>query len=371
MSATLEGSFSLPKPVLGYHPGTFLERGASVPFTTPHLNGARARPGPRGGLEFTVPNPSGGRGMYIVPWEGVFALCRPTMHDSRLISVLSAMRGVTPTAIRHAARSIAAEGLAGRAARAAAEAAMAVDERSRMTANFQLLLDLVAQVEARADAGPTADLVRRARRAVAAIAPALGQSTEAVATALEELAQLFANIGVGRISADSRVPRIVSTLGTLRDAMQEWSRAHPDESGGDAARIAESAEVTLACLRVVMGEAHALLRDMRALLRAWFADPDALSALVTRPDWLVDGWERIILLWQTAEALGPGATLTEMASLIPGMPKEVAEWCRVPVPGLSEGTSRRRMVAMMEDWRTGITLYDMIARNEQILAMTQ
>jgi hypothetical protein len=110
---------------------------------------------------------------------------------------------------------------------------------------------------------------------------------------------------------------------------------------------------------------------MRALLRAWFADPDALSALVTRPDWLVDGWERIILLWQTAEALGPGATLTEMASLIPGMPKEVAEWCRVPVPGLSEGTSRRRMVAMMEDWRTGITLYDMIARNEQILAMTQ
>ena len=100
MSAHSAATFNLPKPVLGYHPGTFLERGASVPFTTPHLNGARARPGSRSGLEFTVPNPSGGRGIYIVPWEGIFALCRPTLHDSRLISALSAMRGVTPTAIR-------------------------------------------------------------------------------------------------------------------------------------------------------------------------------------------------------------------------------------------------------------------------------
>ena len=49
MSAHTSANITLPKPVLGYHPGTFLERGASVPFITPQLNGARARPGSRGG----------------------------------------------------------------------------------------------------------------------------------------------------------------------------------------------------------------------------------------------------------------------------------------------------------------------------------
>ncbi|MCC6718152.1 MAG: hypothetical protein IT555_09715 [Acetobacteraceae bacterium] len=376
MSAQLGATFTLPKPVLGYHPGTFLERGASVPFTTPQLNGARARPGPRGDLEFTIPNPSGGRGLYIVPWEGVFALCRPTVHDCRLIASLSGLRGVTPMVIRSAARIIAAEGLAGRAARSAAEAAMAIDEKARMMANFQLLLELVNQTEAASGAAPAGAaqetsivMEHRARRAVAKIAPDLRRSTEEVAACLEELAGLYTNIGVGRLAAGSRVPRIVADVSALREVMLEWARTHPDDTGADAARIAESAEVTLTCVRVVLAEAHALPRDMRALMRLWLEAPQDLAARITRPDWLVDGWERIGLLWQTAETLGREATLAEMASLIPVLPKEVADWCRIPLPGLSESVPRRRMVSMMEDWRTGVTPYDLIARNEQLLSM--
>ena len=375
MSAQLGPSFTLPKPVLGYHPGTFLDRGATVPFTTPDLNGARARPAPRGGLEFTVANPSGVRGLYIVPWEGVYALCRPTVHDCRLIALLSGMRGVTPVAIRTAARTIAAEGLAGRAARSAAEEAIAIDEKARMMSNFQLLLELVNQVEAvgrpagKTDLDNAADLERRARRAVAQIAPALQRSTEQIAACLEELAGLFTNVGVGRLAAGSRVPRIVVGLSALRDMMVGWARAHPDDSGADAARIAESAEVTLTCVRHVLADVHAMTRDVTALLRFWLNDPQGLSTMVARPDWLVDGWERITLLWQTADVLGREPTLAEMAGLIPAMPKEVADWCRVPMPGVSESTSRRRTVTMLEDWRTGATRYDLIARNEQILAM--
>ena len=375
MSAQLGASFSLPKPVLGYHPGTFLERGASVPFTTPHLNGARARPAERGGLEFTVANPSGGRGLYILPWEGVFALCRPTMHDCRLIALLSSMRGVTPVAIRTAARTIAAEGLAGRAARSAAEEAIVIDEKVRMMSNYQLLLELVNQVESAERPGGNVnldnatDLERRARRAVAQIAPALDRTTEQIATCLEDLAGLFSNVGVGRLAAGNRVPRIVAGLASLRDAMVAWARSHPDDSGGDAARIAESAEVTLTCVRHVLAEVHALPRDMTGLLRLWLKDSLALSTLVARPDWLVDGWERITLLWQTADMMGREPTLAEMAAQIPAMPKEVADWCGFPMPRLSESTPRRRMVTMLEDWRTGASMHDMIVRNERILAM--
>lgn len=375
MSAQLGAGFSLPKPVLGFYPATFLERGATVPFTTPQLNGARARPAARGGLEFTVANPSGGRGLYILPWEGVYALCRPTLHDCQLIALLSGMRFVTPSAIRTAARTIAGEGLAGRAARSAAEGAIATDEKTRMMSNFQLLLDLVNQVEAADRAGGSADLdnatdlERRVRWAVAQIAPALKCSSEQIVTCLEDLAGLFSNVGVGRSAAGNRVPKMMAGLSGLRDAMVEWARGHPDDSGRDAARIAESADITLTCVRHVLAEVYALPRDMTALLRLWLKDPQALSIMVARPDWLVDGWERITSLWQTADMVGREPTLAEMASLIPAMPKEVAEWCRFPLPGLSESTPRRRMVTMLEDWRSGATMYDMIARNEQILAL--
>ena len=58
-----------------------------------------------------------------------------------------------------------------------------------------------------------------------------------------------------------------------------------------------------------------------------------------------------------------------MAAQIPAMPKEVADWCGFPMSGLSESTPRRRMVTMLEDWRTGASMHDMIVRNERILAM--
>lgn len=372
MSAHQSASITLPKPVLGYHPGTFLERGAAVPFITPQLNGARARPASRGGLEFTVPNPSGGKGVYIVPWDGIFSLCRPTVHDCRLISLLSSQRAVTPGSIREAARAIAAEGLAGRAARSAAEAAIAAESQSRMVANFQLLLELVGQVEAEAGA-PLAqatplELERRARRVVAQIAPSLGRTSDQVAAILEEISGLFAPIGLRPQDTACGVGRTLVQLAALRDEMVEWARQHPDDSGGDAARVAESADVTLTCARAVMADVQSLPANMEALLGAWIADPAAVAARIARPEWLMDGWERIILLWQTAERLGRGITLAEMASLIPVLPKEAADWARIQVPAASDAP-RRRLVAMLEDWRTGISLHDMIARNEHLRAV--
>jgi hypothetical protein len=72
------------KTTSGFLPTTFLERGVAVPFTTPILIGARARPGERKPLELIVPNPSGARGVYILPWDGISGLCKPTVHDRRL-----------------------------------------------------------------------------------------------------------------------------------------------------------------------------------------------------------------------------------------------------------------------------------------------
>ena len=88
--------------VASHHPTTFLERGVAVPFTTPMLLGARARPSDRGGIELIVANPSGGRGTYILPWVGICRLCHPTVHDTRLYQRIAGSQGVTPASISEA-----------------------------------------------------------------------------------------------------------------------------------------------------------------------------------------------------------------------------------------------------------------------------
>src|SRR5487761_2683842 len=85
---------SLPL-VQSFHPATFLERGVALPFTTPALANTRGRPGERGGFEMIVPNPSGGRGVYIIGWDGVRQFCRPTVHDTRLAARLAVLPAVT------------------------------------------------------------------------------------------------------------------------------------------------------------------------------------------------------------------------------------------------------------------------------------
>ena len=101
MSATAQPA-SRPdvQPVDAFLPTTFLERGVAVPFTTPQLNGARARPGERNPLELVVQNPSGGRGVYILSWDHISSLYTLTLNDRRLIEAVVKLRGVTPDTIR-------------------------------------------------------------------------------------------------------------------------------------------------------------------------------------------------------------------------------------------------------------------------------
>jgi hypothetical protein len=58
-----------------------LERGATVPFTSPLLQQARIRLGLGGTREIVLCNPSGGPGWYVGPWDGVAEMARATVHD--------------------------------------------------------------------------------------------------------------------------------------------------------------------------------------------------------------------------------------------------------------------------------------------------
>ncbi len=365
---------SLPPPVNDFLPTTFLERGIAVPFTTPILAGTRARPGERVPMELIVPNPSGGRGVYILPWQDISALCRPTVHDARLTATIATVQGVTPTTIRKVSRETAVLGFAGRSAAAAARAADAADRTASLTANFELLLALVRRVEPPGETAlppereRPAELERRARRAIARIAPELGRTPEAIVTALEQLAVLYSGLGLGGSAHASRVPPLLGRLLHLRADLDRHLQSHVGESAHDADLIAGALDLTTTCARVILADAAALTADVTTLIRKWLLEPEALARSLARSDWLLDGWDRIAALWDTAEThLGREATLSEMCNLVPAVPREIGSWVSHQLNIEPDLQRHRRKVVLMEDWRTGRNVVDLIGRNEALL----
>jgi len=357
------------KPDESFLPTTFLERGVAVPFTTPQLAGARARPGERKPLELVVTNPSGGRGVYIVGWDDVCSLCSLTLHDRRLIDAVSKLRGVTPLTIRHAAREVAAEGLAGGGAVTAVRRAREADDMARVQANFDLLLELLRQTEPKGEhltppekARPL-ELEHRGKRAVARVAPKLGCPPESVVSALEQLARLFESVGVAH---SARVPAEIATLIRVRKEVLAYAERDSEENTDQARLVANVADLTIMLASATLDDARALAGDMLGLLRSWATDPGAPARLLARPDWLLDGWDRICAVWDTAPATEQ--IVAEMAALVPVVPREADQWLRYRCGDAFDlPRYRSRVVQQMEDWRTGVTVFDVVARNEAVL----
>lgn len=359
---------------VAYQPATFLERGVTVPFTTPFLLGARIRPTEtRAGLEVIIANPSGGRGFYVVPWNALPEVCSPTLHDRRLWQKLSEQTGITPSLVRETARAVAAEGLAGREAAAAVAQARNEEGAARMRANFLLLLDLIRRTETREESEipPQSDIPerveQRARRAVARFAPRLGVSPEVVAAWLEALAAAFCGVGVPGDAATSRTRALAAQLVRTAHEIEIWVAQSPDpQEQHAAALVIEAAKLTLRCAEAAFKDLDGLLSDTPTLLRKWREDSTMLARRATRPDWLLDGWSIICELWRESDPGLRSGTLWEMALLTPVLPREVEEWV-----GIEEDWDRptrlRRVVRANEDWRSGRML-DIVARNERLRA---
>lgn len=360
-----------------YHPATFLERGVAIPFTTPLLAGTRARPTDKGRLELVIPNPSGGRGVYIMAWASITTLCPPTLHDRQLSERISSLKHVTPATIRRIARDVAAEGLAGEDAVDAAQTADRNDKGDRLTANYLLLVRLIRQVngalvgqEPIAAMGPV-ELERRAQQTVTTIAPRLKRSTNWVASALENIADAMAGVGIDVTSTTSRLSRLVELIRRCSAEITAWSGTQPsDDQAAYVEMICAVADFSLALADAALAKARALTDDVVALLRSWAVEPQHTLQLAGRAEWLLDGWDPICMLWRLArDDAARRAALVEMAQLVPILPREVRDWSdmfwEADIP-----LRLRRLIPLNEDWRTGATVFGLIARNEKIRAAT-
>jgi hypothetical protein len=356
-------------PLQPYAPSTFLERGLAVPFTAPLLFGSRARPAPRGGgIELILPNPTGGRGVYVLAWESVREFCRPTVHDRQLIVRINALPNITPSAIRNVAREVAAEGMAGEEAMEAALATIDASHNELVAANFSLLMAAIHQVERLYPTlPPLTDMERRAQRAVGLIAPRVGHSSTWVANSLEALATVLCNIGIRNTSPDSLVGRTLALLTEVRAEIADWGRRNPgDAMIGYAAMICDVADVTLMLADRTLQNAYTMSDDVIAMLHGFGRDPELINRMAARPEWLLDGWETICLLWR--DATRPArrrAVVAEIAVLVPVLPREANEWAGDLIDH-DKLSALRRYVPFNEDWRTGGTVFEILARNEHL-----
>ncbi len=345
-----------------------------MPFTTPVLNGARVRPAERFGLELIVPNPSGGRGDYILPWTGLRSLCRPTVHDVQLTECIAGMRSVTPANIREAAREVASQGLAGRAAVSAASLARAAEVESVVFTNYELLLRLVQQAEPPGTAPLPPDqeepdaLELRAKRVIATISPRLRQDNEAIKSSLEEMAALFNPIGVGKRATHSRLPHAIAALKLMRRELMEFPPDLDDQLPALIQMVVTTADKTLTCVESTLVQARLSADNLVELLAAWRADPSGISRQLARSDWLMDGWERIVRLWAYSDKTRERReALDEIITLLPVIPREAGEWVGFHIE-IEAPRRTHRLVSGHEDWRTGNCVHDTIFRNEALIA---
>jgi hypothetical protein len=360
-------------PLIQSHkPASFQERGVAVPFTTPMLAGARIRAAARTGTEFVLPNPSGGRGVYILSWGSVRQLCRPTVHDTLLHQRISRLPAMDPGGVRIIARKLAAEGLAGHEATAAAAASFESDRNELILANFLLLVMLMEQFEPAglrisADTERTPELDRRARRIVAEVGKSIGRSTLQISQDLETLSALFVPIGLQAEMPPARLPRLNARLGDAASRLAEWAERFSDDDRANlAASLSRSASVTSAYAATTLSSARAMTDDMPGLLRAWAGTPSEITQQAGRAEWILDGWERFCLLWETADhSSAQRAVLHEMAQLVPMLPKD----------GIDPGRERQqleqleptlRAAQLNGRWRGGGASQGLTARNERL-----
>ncbi len=329
-------------------PATFAERGVAVPFTSPALTGMRVRSG-GSQLELVLANPSGARGVYVVPWAAVPDMFQPTLHDLRLLATLDTRTGerevIGPAQVRAAARRVALEGAAGRQARAAVEAAMVAD-KARVAATAQYLVSALAFVGAGCPTAPEA----------------------------EALARVVAELGIGPNTADAPVPNAIAALGRLQDDLLSWAFQHPEDMA-PARLVAALAANAAACAGVVLAAARH--SSPAALMLAWRAGPGRVAALAARPVWILDGWRLPGLLWAAA-APGSSAALTEAAQVAPLLPQEAEAWTGLPTDPAAAGLLRRVVAGRAGDARAmegrgsdlpAALTSDLIERNEQLRAM--
>ncbi len=340
-------------------PDSGLDAGVHLPVMAPMLCGVRVRLG-RQGLEFILPNPSGGRGVYVAAWHVVTGFAAPSLHDTLLVERLSGLDMIGPAEVRLAARMVALDGHAGHEAAEAARQVQAALELASLRLRAQSLLTLARRggFHSPEDAASCLD-----RPGFNRLADRLGWRGQQLAEALQQLSVQYASVAIGAGSArgpageGGRWNRLLFLVRRLRHSLAEEQFCRSGADGIMLGRVIAAADRCIEQAEHLLPEIEATLADPLPLLEAWRdgAGAGRLQTLETA----FDGWDRICLLWFDVQ------TPRARQSLIP----EIAALARAT--GNADGWSLPGRHGESGEADEGSTMDErrkMILRNERIRA---
>ena len=346
---------------------SFAALGASVPFTSPRLLGARIRLEPSGrGFELILVNPAQTRGSYVMPWRALPDIGAPSMFDLRLWETLSALKDIHPTAIRQEALKVASEGTAGRLVAQAARAALADEQRNQERLMRQFLAQLAggAPASLQAEAAPNADEQR-----IQTLQPPAQPLDPALMESLGALAETLTCLGPPGSAEKAPFIRLKEEILDMKEAF--LAAADKRETGDEASVmrfLSDAAETLLHYVDLAWAETDARLGDMVELLSRPRINAAKILERARRVEWLLDGWPILVALWHRTPNELRHVIAWDMAALLPPIPREVHEWFT------AEKTKKAperltRLISQGTDWRTGRNI-EITARNEGLIGFT-
>ncbi|MFL5120527.1 MAG: hypothetical protein ACJ8C8_08700 [Microvirga sp.] len=363
----------------GHLPRTFLEWGVAVPFTTPLLSSGRVRPGRRGRPEMLMPNPSGGRGLYVFDLAAAPEVASLTLHDRLLVERLLELPAPSPSEIRKVAHEVAIEGAAGRRAAREASAAAEADVTIGLLTRFHLVTRLLEEaglesIDWRNFGGGDRELRTMIRDHLTKVAPRLGAPVDQLFEQIEEIGEVATPVGPPIEGSNARNDLMLGRLRTLIVSLRQWSAGDTESAAADAAAVLGAADRTVKEASEAQQQARDLLGGVMDLLKGWHQRAgEQLRTTFTRPEWLLDGWGQVCGLWESAardERPAQRETLQLIRQSLPMLDPGDRSGAGVAAATSDIRFDRGRRVRLHEDWRTGLTVLENRARSELLRAAT-
>jgi len=349
------------------------DRTVGIPFTTPLVCGAKARLAKGGAVELLVPNPSGGRGFYVMDLRAIREYCQLTVHDEMLLENLLSMDVVTPATVRRCARNVALAGAAGRDAAAAAKKAAEREEGIVGLTNYLMLMRLLRDVgiderELQQPSGKDKAVQSEIKRRLSALTPKIGLSADEVLDTVTDIAFYASAIGFAGGDLKTRHQTVMDQLKPFHQTITRWAALENGESKERAEQIVECAIWTYDEVSPLIVDCQTWLDDVTELVRAWRDDRGDIKERFALPDWLLDSWPDIFNIWETAagedRAMQRTAVL-QIHRLLP-LAYSLTEHGGIEIVPMDTSVVRSRAVKLHEDWKTGVMMSGMRARAEAV-----
>ncbi|MFM2042336.1 MAG: hypothetical protein RLY86_912 [Pseudomonadota bacterium] len=357
-------------------PSTFAERGVAVPFTTPLLAQARLRLDRNEQFEFLLPNFTGGKGVYVMPWKTVPSMMTVTLHDRLLFEALSKLETHSPETIRRASLEVQASGVAGPDAAVTAGRCIDRDNQYLVLTQFILVTELLKLVNIGAQdllrPGMTAeDSKRLARQALAKVAAMVKLPADQLSAVVDRLGAAASPVGLPQCPEQGRLRTLAARLGTFCDELTTWAGLDASDVSELGRFVAGVGRHTLELVKMRLTQLDKVCAEPKQIIHDEPRFRAAITGHVDRISWLLDGWDYILSTWESVRHQ-PGepqqTAVADISRLVPVIPKEEITMSAADFDMEALAKIQRRWVRMNEDWRTGALDMPAVMRIEGIKA---